>query len=223
MNSNKAVLFDFNGTLFWDSPFHDTAWSEFAGKYASRNISGEEMKENVHGRTNPDILNYVFNKQLSEKEIHQYTRLKEELYIRLIQSDNGLHHLAPGAEDLLCYLTGNEIPINIATSSEKGNVEFFFQHLDLYLWFDFEKVVYFDGSFNPKPAPDIFLIAAENINVPIEDCLVLEDSIAGIEAARKAGAKTVVYVENNTPLMHHQIDGLVDGKISNLKEIKKFL
>ena len=59
-------------------------------------------------------------------------------------------------------------------------------------WFDIDKVVHKDGKILSKPAPDMYLKAAENIGVKVSDCLIFEDSRMGIEAAKSAGAKKII-------------------------------
>lgn len=216
----NPILFDFNGTLFWDSPYHDKTWKVFSKTYASRDISDNDMKFHVHGRTNKDILTFVFQKELSDKEIIKYANIKESMYQELVSSKEGLFDLAPGAEQFLDNLKDKKVPINIATSSELMNVEFYFNHLDLERWFDISQVVYFDGSFVPKPAPDIFLKAARNINQPIENCIVMEDSIAGIKAGLAANAYKVILVDStNTPINNNELLNAISGKISHFDEM----
>ena len=63
-------------------------------------------------------------------------------------------------------------------------------------WFDLGKVVYNDGTIPGKPAPDLFLVSAERIKVPAKECIVFEDSLSGIEAARNAAVRAVVRVDS---------------------------
>jgi beta-phosphoglucomutase-like phosphatase (HAD superfamily) len=76
-------------------------------------------------------------------------------------------------------------------------VKFYFDHLNLGKWFAVDKVIYDNGSFKGKPAPDIFLHAAEMIKVPIRECALFEDSVAGLKAAMNAGAAKLFYVKSN--------------------------
>ncbi|MBN1117433.1 MAG: HAD family phosphatase [Bacteroidales bacterium] len=214
----KGVIFDFNGTLFWDSSYHEKAWREFALEVAGKPLSEEDMKNHIHGRINKDILSYVFQCELSETEVLQYSDKKEKLYRELIQSSD-LNNLAQGSIELFEELKSRKISFTIATSSEISNVHFYFNYLKLDKWFNKALVVYDDGTMQPKPAPDIFLRAADKIDVPIEKCLVLEDSITGIKSAVKAGAGKILFVENDIPVNYKLVKDLVDGKISNLKEM----
>ena len=87
------------------------------------------------------------------------------------------------------------IPFTIATGSYRPNVEFYFSHLHLEKWFRFSDVIYDDGTYPGKPAPDIFLKAAAKIGVEPADCLVFEDSYAGIRSAVAAKIGRIVTVE----------------------------
>lgn len=214
----KGILFDFNGTLFWDSLLHDKAWIEFTTKKNLRVPTVKEMRTHIHGKGAADIMEYVFNKKLSQDEVHELTQEKEAIYRDMVCADN-TNSLAPGAIDLLNFLKSINFPITIATSSERVNVDFFFKHFALGTWFDREKTICDNGKFELKPAPDIFLFAAEKINVPISDCLIIEDSPSGLLAAKNAGARTVAYIENNSPVDYNKIKHLVDLKINSLDEI----
>lgn len=65
----------------------------------------------------------------------------------------------------------------------------FFDTLGLDRWFDLDKVIYNDGTLPGKPAPDLYLKAAQRLCVAPETCVIFEDSGAGIESAQRAGAK----------------------------------
>lgn len=210
-----GVIFDFNGTLFWDSSYHERAWRNFAQKQAGKTLTEDDMKNHVHGRINRDILGYVFSKTLCDEEVLHYSNIKEQMYRDLIVSSH-LKELAPGSMPLFHELKAMTIPFTIATSSEVSNVEFYCDYLNLGHWFDTSKIVYDDGSINPKPAPDIFLKAAHLLGVSIRDCVVLEDSVTGIQSARNADAGKVLLVENDVPSCFDRVKNSVDGKITNL-------
>jgi len=89
----------------------------------------------------------------------------ESLYRELCLQNPRRFVLSPGARDFLDTLAQNHIPRTIATSSEITNLKFFIQHLSLDRWFDVAKIVYDDGARPGKPAPDMYLAAAQNIQV----------------------------------------------------------
>ena len=129
--------------------------------------------------------------------------------------------LSPGSIELFEYLKRKNIPFTIATSSEIGNVRFFFKHLGLGTWFDINSIVFDDGSFPGKPAPDIYLKAAQKIGLAPNNCLVVEDARSGIRSAHAAGIGYIVALgpkENHTELL--KLPG-VDLAVENTGELIK--
>lgn len=188
----KGAIFDFNGTLFWDTAFHDQAFDIFLEKHGIQ-LTDEEKRVKIHGQTNPDIMRSIFGDQLSQQDIHDFSQDKELIYRQLCVNDL---KFAPGAEDLFDFLKANGIPFAIATSSGIENVSFYFEKMNLNRWFSFDKVVYNNGTFRGKPYPDVFLAAAGKLNLQPKETVVFEDSIAGIEAAESAGAGKICIVNS---------------------------
>ena len=123
-----------------------------------------------------------------EKLIQQ----KEGTYRNLCLAQKDSFKLSPGSITLLNYLKTNNIPRTIATASEISNLNFFFEHLELGNWFDFDRIVYDDGIRPGKPAPDNYLEAAKRIEQLPSDCIVTEDSISGIKSAQNAGIGHII-------------------------------
>jgi beta-phosphoglucomutase len=189
----KGVVFDFNGTLFWDTSLHNKSWDIFLEKY-NMSLSDSEKNEIVHGKTTPDILRVLFNGKMSEEEIYSSRYQKEVIYQKLCV-DTGLQ-LAEGVVELLEFLRSNKIEYTIATASSLNNVNFYFSYLGLDKYFDRSKVSFDDLTVKGKPNPDLFLRAFENISIPAYETVVFEDSYAGIEAAENAGAG-YIYIVNS--------------------------
>ena len=184
----KGIIFDFNGTLYWDSQLHYDAWREFSKILRGVEFTNEEMRDKMFGHTNKDIIEYAIGKTPTEEMVEKYGKEKEALYRKRCLLDREKFKLAPGAVEFLEYLKEKNIPRTIATMSEWDNVEFYIKEFGLGRWFDLDKIVYSDGTIPGKPAPDIFLIAAEKIGLEPKDCIVIEDAIAGIRSAQAAGA-----------------------------------
>ncbi len=189
----KGVIFDFNGTLFWDSAQQELAWRNFAKEIIHREISDLEFQEYIHGRSNDFIFEYLFGKPLSQDKLFELSEQKEELYRQLCAAQLSFQ-LAPGATELLDNLKMKKIPRAIATASGKTNVDFYIHQLGLKEWFDCNKIVYNDGSIPGKPAPDIYIKAARAINVAPKNCIVFEDAVSGIRAANAAGIGKIIAV-----------------------------
>ena len=133
----RGVIFDFNGTLFWDTDIHNKAWDSFLDKYEI-NLTDIEKNEKIHGKNNKDILNALFYRKLSSAEINMFSSEKEKIYQELcLQTDM---QLAPGVKEFLNLLKELNIPFTIATASELDNVEFYFKYLELGSFFDKSKI-----------------------------------------------------------------------------------
>ena len=219
----KGVIFDFNGTLYWDSQLHYDAWIEYSRILRGTPFTKEEMRDNMFGHTNEDILEYAIGKKPTPEMVEKYAKEKEELYRKRCLKDRINFKLAPGAEEFLDYLKSNNIPMTIATMSEWDNVEFYIKEFKLSKWFDIDKIVYSNGKIPGKPAPDIFIIAAEKIGLAPKDCLVFEDAIAGINAAKSAGIGQIIAVDSLEPIeFYKNIQGL-SAIIKNFNEVDKNL
>ena len=105
--------------------------------------------------------------------------------------------------------------------SEWDNVEFYIREFQLANWFDLDKIVYSNGKIPGKPAPDIFEIAAEKINLAPKDCIVVEDAIAGINAAKSAGIGKIIAIASLEPVEFYQNMQGVSQIIKNFNEIDK--
>lgn len=200
----KGIIFDFNGTLYWDSQLHYDAWREFSKIIRGVSFTNEEMRDKMFGHTNEDIIEYAIGKKPSAEMVEKYGKEKEALYRKRCLLEPEKFKLAQGATELLDYLKENNIPRTIATMSEWDNVEFYIKHFHLEKWFDIDKIVYSNGKIPGKPAPDIFLIAAEKIGIEPKDCVVIEDAIAGINSAKAAGIGKIIAIASLEPLSFYQ-------------------
>jgi HAD superfamily hydrolase (TIGR01509 family) len=210
----KGVIFDFNGTIFWDTPLHNKAWDIFLKKF-SLSLSDEKKNEVIHGRTTPDILKYLFDRKMSEEEIRSFRYEKEVVYQKLCV-DNGLK-LASGVVELLEFLKENNIAYTLATASSLNNVDFYFSYLNLDKYFDRNKVSYDDGTVKGKPSPDLFIRAFDKLSVEGKNAVIFEDSYAGIEAAQNSGAG-FIYIVNSTRADYSRFSHNI---ISDFSEVDK--
>lgn len=204
----SGVIFDFNGTLFWDSDKQELAWRQFAEKLCNRKISDDEFKMYFHGRTNSSIIEYLTGQKPNKKMLNCLTQEKEEIYREFCKQDPDHFKLAPGAIELLDFLHNNHIPITIATASEITNIHFFIKEFTLDKWFDTSKIVFDNGTFKGKPNPNIYLKAAEQIRISPNKCLVIEDAISGITAAKKANIGKIIAI---VPQEKHDELSKIDG------------
>ena len=200
----QGIIFDFNGTLYWDSQLHYDAWREYSALLRDKPFTDEEMRERMFGHTNSDIIEYLIGKKPSQEMVEKYGKEKEAVYRKRCLLNPEKFKLADGAIELLDYLKEHNIPRTIATMSEWDNVEFYIKEFHLEKWFDIDKIVYSDGTIPGKPAPDIFLIAAKKIGLNPNDCVVVEDAIAGINSARSAGIGNIIAIASLEPVEFYQ-------------------
>jgi beta-phosphoglucomutase-like phosphatase (HAD superfamily) len=187
MTIYKGLIFDFNGVLWWDNALHEEAWRDFSARLRGYPLTDLELAEHVHGRNNRYTMEYLSGRKLPKEEQQRLSDDKEGMYQQLCLALGDEFRLSPGAEPLLDFLVAEKIPRTIATASDKGNVDFFIEHLGLAHWFDLGKIIYDDGTITGKPAPDYYLLAAAAIDLPPEQCVVVEDSLSGMRSARAAG------------------------------------
>lgn len=190
-----GIIFDFNGTMFMDSDLHEAAWLQLIQKYSDSKVTEEDILKNLHGKTNDVVLRNFISKNLTDEEIQRLSDEKEAYYRDSVLNSSAHKEFTKGLKEVLDYLKKKNSPMTIASASPKINMDFYFDYLDLGIWFDYEKIVYHDGSFPGKPAPDIFLIAAKKIGVAPKNCLVIEDSYSGLQAAHSAGIGTIVAID----------------------------
>lgn len=224
MTQNKkysGVIFDFNGTLFWDSKKHLEAWREYSKKLRGTAFTDDEMQKYMFGRTNEDIIKYLIGKQPDRELVLKCQGEKEAIYREMCQNDPENFHLAKGAENFLDFLCENEIPHTIATMSEEVNVKFFIEGFNLERWFDVDKIVFDDGKIKGKPEPDIYLKAAQNLGLKPEECIVVEDAVSGIEAARRAGTGKIIAIESMETRELYSTIPAVDEIISDFDDFKR--
>jgi len=219
----KGIIFDFNGTLVWDTLLHKEAWLRYSVELGVP-ISENEYYSFVHGKTTNNILRMLLSREIDSGELSVMSEEKEHQY-RLSCLDNpDIFRFAPGVEDFLDFIKVSGIPRTIATASEKANVDFFIEQLGLERWFDPDLFVYDDGTVANKPEPEIYLKAAEVLGYDAGDLVVVEDTYYGALSARDAGAGCLIVTgpaEDQSEELN-KLEG-IDLFISDFAEIDKNL
>jgi len=217
----KAVIFDCNGVIIDDYPLQKEAWNQISLEIRRSPVTDVEMLNNIRGIPTQNTVKRMLsevNKSLDEKTIIAYALQKDNIVEGLFKS-SPLCKLNEGLELFLNTLKTKGIPITIATSSTKKIFTFLFAKLNLGRWFDFNKILFNDGTYPGKPAPDPYLLAANKLGFTPEECLVFEDAKSGIQSAYAAGVKNIVAI--GTDDKHDElakIPGVVKT-ISNFIEI----
>jgi beta-phosphoglucomutase len=188
-----GVVFDIDGTLLHNMPFHIEAFEAFNQRHGLPALTLERRKW-MDGKRNRDIFPGLFERTLSAAELEAMAEEKESLY-RLL-SIGQLTPLA-GLLRLLDLLDAQEIPVALATSAPLANVEHTLRELGLTT--RLARVARSDNVPRGKPFPDVFLEAARLLGVEAADCLAFEDAPAGIVATRHAGMECVAIATSYPP------------------------
>lgn len=189
----KAAIFDFNGTLFWDTQLHNEAWDIFLKRH-NIHLSDDDKLRILHGKNNELIIEELFGEKLTLGEATELFLEKESIYQKMCM-DQKLD-FAPGVISLLDFLKAKRFPFTIATASGIENIEFYFDYLDLGRWFKRSMISFNDGNTKSKPDPEIFNKAIRKLNIESGETLIFEDSVTGIQAAENAGAGRVIIVNS---------------------------
>lgn len=179
----SALIFDMDGTLVDNMPYHHQTWLEWA-KREGLNMAPEAIFAQTHGTIGEIVARFF--PQASPEQQHQIGERKEALYREIYAP-----HLAmlPGLAELLEWTKQVDMPVALATAGNTNNINFTLDGLKIRSYF--RAFIGGDEVTHGKPHPEVFLLAAKELGVAPEKCLVFEDSPAGVEAARRAGMKCI--------------------------------
>jgi len=180
-----AVLWDMDGTLIDSADFHWQSWREtMAGEGVS--LTHEQFME-TFGQRNDAIIPRWLGADVSPSRMQAVGDAKEELYRKLVRT-NGIQPL-PGAAEWVRRLYRETWPQAVASSAPRANLAVVLEVTGLASFF--QAIVSAEDVTLGKPDPQVFLTAASRLGMPPERCIVVEDAAAGIEAARRAGMRSI--------------------------------
>jgi len=189
---NFAVIFDMDGTMVDNTPYHYQTWQVMFKKYGMGELSPHTYYSEFSGVPVLDTVQRIFSDRDNDG-MHQLVKEKEAIYQDLYTP----HAVAvKGLVGFLEDLKQSGIKIAIASSASIHDIDFILERIRVREYFD----VIIDGSQvnKGKPNPDIFLKAAEHLQTLPQHCAVIEDSIAGIKAGNAAGMKVIGITTGNS-------------------------
>jgi HAD superfamily hydrolase (TIGR01509 family) len=188
MNLNflpAAVIFDMDGVLIDSNPFHVRKWETLLTEHGIP-FDRASLPKQVLGPRNGPSLRHFFGAGLTA-ELQR--RLSEELEVRF-RRDFGPHAKPfPGVRRLIAECQAKGTPMALASSAMSKNVNFIVDALNLRA--SFQVILSGDEVTRAKPYPEIYVKAAAKLGLQPPDCVAIEDSFVGIEAAKSAGMKCV--------------------------------
>lgn len=199
-----GAIFDFDGVIIDSSPFHRESW-KVLGREMGFTMSDEMFRE-TFGMTNPEIFVRLFGRRLPGEEAHALGERKEALYRELAA---GRLHSLPGAVALLESLRAAGFRVALGSSAPKSNLDALLSGLGIERYLD--ATVNGNEVSHGKPHPEVFLTAAERIAAAPECCVVVEDALVGIEAAKAAGMRCIAITTTHPREKLARADRVVDS------------
>ncbi|MCJ7757258.1 MAG: beta-phosphoglucomutase [Gillisia sp.] len=179
---HKGFIFDLDGVIVDTAKFHFLAWRKLANNLGF-DIT-EDQNEQLKGISRVRSLEIILEwgkVNLSQDEFMEQMALKNDNYLSYISSMTK-KDLLPGVSNVIDYLSENNIPFALGSASK--NARIILEKTGLIQ--KFNAVVDGNDVTKAKPNPEVFLIAASKLKIEPENCIVFEDSVAGIQAANKA-------------------------------------
>lgn len=196
MKHIDTVIFDFNGTLYFDQDLNRESWKIIYKDILGTEEGFEEQLETIlatNDATNIDNFYKSIGKNVPRETLDELSNKKEELY-RSLAYKNNRNSLAPGADKLLDYLKINGYKLYLATASIKSNVDFYFDYCGLSKWFDRDNVAYDDGVNKNKC--EMYTKMINKSKSDINNILAIDDSSGSVNSAIKAGIKNIIRINH---------------------------
>ena len=211
-----AVIFDVDGVLVDSYEPHFASWLRLLAEVG---VPFEEPTFlTTFGRTNKDIFAQLCPGRFSDAEVAALGERKEEYYREIAATSL---KLIDGAAALVGRLAAAGFRVAIGSSGPPANVELAVERLGIADCLG--AIVTGADVVRGKPDPQVFLMAAERLGVPPEQCAVIEDAAAGVEAANRAGAKSIGLIGTTTrdklahaALVVDRLDELTPQRIASL-------
>ncbi|MBS1486600.1 MAG: HAD family phosphatase [Bacteroidetes bacterium] len=187
-----AFIFDMDGVIVDTNPYHKIALKQFAEKYGYP-LDEEGLIKKIYGRTNKEWIPHLFGRTITTAELSYFGEEKEAMFRELYEKDIVE---VKGLTSFLEEATRLNIKMAIGTSAPRSNVDFVLKHTGIEKFFS----AILDESHvtHGKPDPEIYTKCAASLKLPPAQCVVFEDSLSGIAAAKAAGCHVVGITTTHT-------------------------
>ena len=186
----RGILWDMDGVLIDTTDAHFESWRQIM---AEQNMDLDRRHFlGALGMNNVGAIEYLFRRPAHPQEVIEIGQKKEKLFRQIL---SGRVELLPGVQDWLDFFSANGFLQAVATSAPWENIDALFNETGIRHYFQAIVSAY---EMPGKPDPYVFLEAAKRLGFSAAECLVIEDSVAGVEAARRGGMKCLA-VETSNP------------------------
>ncbi len=191
LTRTRAVIFDFNGTLSDDEPVLQRVFAEIFMAYLGWRMTPEEYYLRLAGRSDREIVEIAVAERTGSLDanrplVSRLLALRRERYLQIVEDECPIR---PATEELVGHLVDAGHVLAIVTGAQRADVDFVLSHSGVGPHFDVR--VTEEDVRRGKPDPEGFLAAAARLGVLPEETLVLEDSLAGVRAARAAKMRCI--------------------------------
>ena len=212
-----GFIFDLDGVIVDTAKYHYLAWKKLAIELGFEfTIEQNELFKGVSRKRCLEILLEIGDIKATEEQFDTWMVEKNEDYLVYIDKMDE-SEILPDVQKILKFLKENNIPIALGSASK--NAKPILEKVKLLGYFDF--IVDGNSVTKAKPDPEVFLIAAKNMNIAPENCIVFEDAVAGIEAANNAKMTSIGIGEEK--ILKEANFNFNDFTEINLSFIKKLL
>jgi HAD superfamily hydrolase (TIGR01509 family) len=209
MTPIKAIIFDKDGTLHDTEKVYMQAWKAAAAEFNVPDI--ENTVRDCTGTNIPFIAEY-WAKKYPDVPFEDYLPRRQFYYFGILEQGIPVKE---GAYELLTYLRAHGYKVGMATSTPWDTVKEHLERTDMMGYFD--TIVTGDMIEHGKPAPDIYLLAAQRLGVDPTDCVGVEDSPNGVRSIHAAGMKAVMIPDMVEPTL--EVEALVWRQLNELSEL----
>ena len=202
-SSKKAVIWDMDGVIVDTAQYHHKGWQIVFLKRGA-NYTKEDFRRNT-GKRSDSIIRSILGEKIAQGEIIAITREKDENFRQLMGQNI---RPFPGVLKLITSLKEHGFKIAIASSAPMENIQLITRSLKIHNRFD--AIISGWEVTKGKPDPQTFLLAAEKLGVKAEDCIVIEDAIAGVTASKRADMRCIAVTNTTSREELREADLIID-------------
>lgn len=199
----RAVIWDMDGVIVDTAPYHFSAWQEAFQKRGTK-YTEEDFLRNF-GRRNDAIIRNILGGGISQSELDTISEEKEEDFRKKVRQN--IKPL-PGAIKLMKLLIEHGFKMALASSAPIKNIKIQTEGLGISDWF--QSIISSEDVTEGKPSPQSFLLSAQRLGADPKNCVVIEDAVAGVTAAKRAGMRCLAVTNTHPKRNLMEADLVVD-------------